>query len=110
MTKTATIHAVQKWEYLSVTKKTEEFLAREMNELGQVGWQLVYANQIKDRKGEIAWVAFMTRPYVPNLPKHAASPGETAAPTGQPAASSSPAAAGFNLEGDEFKIKEEEET
>ena len=41
MTKTATVHAQQRWEYMSISRKTETYLAGELNTLGQDGWELV---------------------------------------------------------------------
>jgi hypothetical protein len=67
MTKTATVHAQQMWEYHSVTRKTEEFLVAELNELGKAGWELVGATFNKDIKGVAAsfsWTAILKRPLV----------------------------------------------
>ena len=67
MTKTATVHAQQMWEYHSVTRKTEEYLVAELNELGKAGWELVNATFNKDVKGVAAtfsWTAILKRPLV----------------------------------------------
>ena len=39
-------------------------MIRELNDSGQQGWELVSLVQGKDRKNEIAWIAFLKRPYV----------------------------------------------
>ena len=67
MTKTATVHAQQMWEYLSLNRKTEEYLVAELNELGKAGWELVGATFNKDLKGVAAtfsWTAILKRPLV----------------------------------------------
>ncbi len=64
MTKTATVHAQQMWEYKELTRRTAEYMIRELNDSGQQGWELVSLVQGKDRKNEIAWIAFLKRPYV----------------------------------------------
>jgi len=111
MAKTAMVHAQQRWEYLSVVKRTESALAQEMNELGQNGWELVSVNYGKDRKGELTWTGFMKRPATQH--PRAASPGEqTAGASLQPseeAGKVEPPASpgGFDLSGEEFAIREE---
>ncbi len=106
MTKTATVHAIQKWEYQFLTKKTEAYLVKELNDLGQIGWELVSACQGKERGGDLAWTAFLKRPYVP----HPARPVEEKA--AEPSTSddgtvaTAPSQHGFDLEGEEFQIKE----
>ncbi|NUQ61758.1 MAG: hypothetical protein HUU20_04670 [Pirellulales bacterium] len=108
MTKTATIHAMQKWEYEFLTKKTEAYLVKELNELGQHGWELVAAGQCKERGGDTAWTAFLKRPYVPHAAKPAAEKvGEKTTESPAPSAPSDSTSRGFDLEGDEFSIKEE---
>jgi hypothetical protein len=83
----AAVHAMQKWECEEITTKTEVYLVKELNDLGQHGWELVCVIQHKDRKGEIAWSAFVKRPYVQQptepvrakaLEEGADSPGSTA--------------------------------
>ena len=67
MPKTATVHAQQMWEYLSVTHKTDAYLINELNELGKEGWELVNATYNKDVKGVAAsfsWTAILKRPLV----------------------------------------------
>jgi hypothetical protein len=64
MTKTATVHAQQKWEYMELARKTDTFLLNDLNEVGQDGWELVTIAHGKDRQGEITWTAVLKRPYV----------------------------------------------
>lgn len=100
MTKTATIHAMQKWEYEALTRKTEAYLTRELNDLGQVGWELVSAGQCRDRSGELAWTAFLKRPYVAHTAKPAAEK------TTELSASKAEAnKRGFDLDGEEFPLQ-----
>ena len=82
MSKTATVHAQQRWEYLEITRKTEGYLVAELNELGKVGWELVsvsFHKMTKSGLGDaLAWTAFLKRPHA----EHAKSPkidGQTAA-------------------------------
>jgi hypothetical protein len=125
MTKAAVIQAQQRWEYMSIARRSDSYLAKELNELGQSGWELVSVNQAKDLKGELAWVAFLKRPATHSSvstaqpaaasseqPAAASSeqPVEEAQPTAPPetAAPAAPQAErGFDLSGDEFKIAEE---
>jgi hypothetical protein len=66
MSKTATVHAQQKWEYMEITRKTEGYLINELNQLGGVGWELVsvlYHRDVKSAMGSAdAWTAFLKRP------------------------------------------------
>ena len=64
MTKTATVHAQQRWEYMSISRKTETYLAGELNTLGQDGWELVTVNYARGKKEEMFWTAFAKRPAV----------------------------------------------
>lgn len=64
MTQTATIHAQQRWEYMEVTAKSEGYLIQDLNEAGQQGWELISMIHGKDRKGDVAWTAFLKRPYI----------------------------------------------
>ena len=71
MTKTATIHSQQRWEYMEVTAKSEGYLIKDLNEVGQQGWELTSMIHGKDRKGDVAWTAFLKRPFVaphPDIP------------------------------------------
>ena len=81
MTKTATVRAQQKWEYLAVNRKVEEFLVAELNEVGKAGWELVTILYTKDIKGVAAsfsWTAFLKRPLVEQQPAAATSTEATA--------------------------------
>ncbi|HID78441.1 MAG TPA: hypothetical protein EYP56_20930 [Planctomycetaceae bacterium] len=108
MAKTATIQAQQKWEYLTLTRKTDTFLVDELNQLfGQQGWELVSVIRDKDRKGEMVWTAFLKRPFAPGAAAPPAPSATAAAPREETPAEPTTQAPGFDLEGDEFKIKEE---
>ena len=70
MTKMATVHAQQMWEYMSITRKTEDFLVNELNEAGKLGWELVNASHHKDLKsvgGTYCWTAVLKRSLIPQL-------------------------------------------
>jgi hypothetical protein len=89
MTKMATVHAQQMWEYTSVSRKTEDFLVNELNEAGKHGWELVGTFYHRDAKSLVesyCWTAIMKRPLV--LPPQA-KPSETDGV--MPTAESSPA-------------------
>jgi len=68
MTKTATVHAQQKWEYSELTRKTESFLVTELNDAGQHGWELISVTHDKNRSGDMSWTAFLKRPFVSHEP------------------------------------------
>jgi hypothetical protein len=106
VTKTATIHAQQKWEYLELTRKTETYLCDELNDLGKQGWELVTTSHGKDRKGEWAWTAFLKRPYVPGTggTETSRESAASSAPQEEPRLEPSDADGKFDLDGDEFKI------
>lgn len=111
MAKTAVVQSQQRWEYQSVVKRTESSLEKELNELGQIGWELVSVDHGKDRKGEMAWTAFLKRPAAPSS-QSTADQGQIATPQPEPAAEAAKADApenseGFDLSGEEFGIKEE---
>ncbi len=111
MTKTAILHAQQRWEYQSITRRTEGYLADELNTLGQDGWELVSITHGKDLKGEVFWAAFVKRPLALQARAGAAQERAAAAQRQSPveAAKTEPAEAGegFDLSGEEFQIKEE---
>lgn len=111
MTKTAVVHSQQRWEYLAVTRRTETALEKQLNELGQSGWELVSVDHGKDLKGIVAWIAFMRRPATQQavasssreqdreaVAESSEEPEKAESPTGQE---------GFDLSGEEFSIKEE---
>ena len=91
MTKVITIQAQQMWEYVSVNRKTEEFLIEELNEKGKAGWELVSVTYHKDLKGigeSFSWSAFMKRPLVPSVPGGADTSTAAARPVPAPPAPS----------------------
>jgi hypothetical protein len=55
------------WVYVQIPAKTETYLLKELNDSGQQGWELVAITQTKDRKGELVWMAFLKRPFVPQV-------------------------------------------
>ena len=127
MSKTATIHAQQRWEYETLYKKSNSFLNRELNELGQEGWELVSVNYARGKKEEMYWFAFLKRPASSHSThktmedakpaRHNPAPSPTGdfcpIPTAEPAVpeakkeTSDESLNGFNLEGDVFSIPEE---
>jgi hypothetical protein len=110
MSKTATIRAQQRWEYMSISRKTDTYLAGELNNLGQEGWEMVTINYARGKKEEMFWTAFLKRPAT----------GQAAPATGREAtqaqqeqaatpAKSFESLKGFDMDGDTFTIHEEEE-
>jgi len=81
MTKTATVHAQQRWEYMELTRKTQAYLINELSELGQIGWELVTVSKHREARagsGEAwFWTAFVKRPQAAHVA--AISPQETTA-------------------------------
>ena len=111
MAKTAVVHAQQRWEYLALTRRTDSYLADELNRLGQDGWELVTIIYAKDAKGELFWNAFLKRPATQPAgatptTKQATEPQPQAAPE-TPEAEGADTGEVFDLSGDEFEIKEE---
>jgi hypothetical protein len=111
MAKTAVVQSQQRWEYRSIVKRTESSLEKELNELGQIGWELVSVDHGKDLKWEMAWTAFLKRPAAPSSGPMA-DPGQVVTASPQPAAEAAEAEGpeseeGFDLSGDEFGIKDE---
>jgi hypothetical protein len=105
--KTAVVQAQQKWETLSITRKTDAVLVEEMNELGEQGWEMVSASYDKDAKGTMTWTAFLKRPKTPQAakgpsPAAAESQGQAAGKPEEEAAQ----LAGFDLSGDVFDVKQ----
>lgn len=110
MAKTAVVYGQQRWEYLSVVRRTESSLEKEFNELGQGGWELVSVDHGKDSKGEMCWTAFLKRPATQSAPAPAGAAKSRA--VGAPSAEAQkavPSASpdGFDLSGEEFGVKEE---
>jgi len=97
--KTATIQAQQKWEYQCLTRKSETYLNKELNELGQQGWELASVIFGKDTKGSEAWIAFLKRPFVGHSPGGSGGSGEAAKSEGVRAVPS------FDADGEEFEIR-----
>ncbi len=111
MAKTPVVHAQQRWEYLTLVRRTDTYLADELNKLGQDGWELVSILYARDSKGELFWNSFLKRPAT-QQPRAASTQEKVAEAEAQPspaAAEAEPrdARAGFDLSGDEFEIKEE---
>lgn len=106
MTKTATIQAQQKWEYMELTRKTETYLVDEMNDLGQQGWELVSTSHGKDRKGEWGWTAFLKRPFVPGGggTEMTSAAATSRAPAEETRREPPDTESKFDLDGDEFEI------
>jgi hypothetical protein len=114
MTKTATVQATQRWEYMSIARKTDTYLAQELNTLGQDGWDLVTVSFAPGQTGEMFWTAFLKRPAAGH-----ASPGTAAqeatpahqdpapAPPKPDAPTPTPAPERFDYDGDMFAIREE---
>jgi len=97
MTKVATVHSQQMWEYAVVNRKTEEFLIVELNELGKAGWELVDTSFNKDVKGVAAsfsWTAFLKRPLVPATNAAPSAGAAATAPVPAPAPTAPPAFSG----------------
>lgn len=109
MTKVVTIKAQQKWDFCFESRKTETALIRTLNELGQQGWELVNVLHHKDPKAITTWTAFMKRPSIPQpTPAAEPQPNLTKAQPLDEGGASPVQAKGFDLSGDEFKLKEED--
>ncbi len=96
--------AVQKWEYLALTRKSENYLLNDLNLCGQEGWEVVSTTYYKDMKGAMVWTAFLKRPAV-GLPPTKLAVGAGSVGASKPAAEEGGALKGFDLSGDEFEIK-----
>ena len=79
---------------MELTRKTQAYLINELNELGQIGWELVSITKHKEARagsGEAwFWTAFVRRPlaaHAPSAParEKAAAPAPAPAPINQPA-------------------------
>ncbi len=112
MTKTATVHAQQRWEYMTISRKTNTYLAQELNTLGQDGWELVTTNYARGKKEEMFWTAILKRPTVgnpaPGTAHQEAARHDLAAPAPEEA-KRDPAESlqGFDLDGDTFTISDD---
>jgi hypothetical protein len=112
MTKTATVHAQQMWEYMELTRKTASYMLRELNDHGQQGWELVSMMQGKDRKNEAAWIAFLKRPYVSHgasPPTHVAVADEASSPSPAHLEPSQAKSGSASEPDDEFELEEPED-
>ncbi len=120
MTKTATVHAQQRWEYMSLSRKTESYLAQELVGLGQEGWELVTVNYARGKKEEMFWTAFLKRPAGAHAASGAAheatsaghdlahgSVSLTEAAAGATKKDAAESLRGFDSDGDTFAIHEE---
>ncbi|NLS92296.1 MAG: hypothetical protein GXX96_08970 [Planctomycetaceae bacterium] len=111
MTKTATIHAQQRWEYMSISRKTDSYLAGELNILGQEGWELVTINYARGKKEEMFWTAFLKRPavgaVVPGAAHHAAAAAGAETSSDESRRVPAESLQGFDVDGDTFEIHEE---
>jgi hypothetical protein len=60
------------WEYMSISRKTADYLVAELNEAGRLGWELINATYHKEAKTSISemfcWTAILKRPLI--LPSH----------------------------------------
>ena len=115
MSKTATVHAQQKWEYMELSRKTEGYLINELNELGQIGWEMVSVSFHKHAKSGLGeswvWTAFLKRPHSPHAPptpasaKAEAAPQPSERPKEDPAPAPEPAGAGSEEKPEIFDFK-----
>jgi hypothetical protein len=103
VTKMATVHAQQRWEYCTETRRTDSALLTALGERGQQGWELANVVHYKDAKGDVAWTGFLKRPSAASAP---AATSQTTVAAKPPAAEISQPA-GFDLSGAEFQIKTE---
>ena len=107
MSKTATVHAQQKWEYMELSRKTEGYLINDLNELGQVGWEMVSVSFHKGAKSGLGeswvWTAFLKRPHSPHPPSTPTSEkaGEAPQPSEGPEEDPKPAHEPAKAESDE---------
>jgi len=78
MSRTATVQAQQRWEYMEITRQTEGYLVNDLNELGDVGWDVIsvtYHKAAKSGLGEsMCWTAFLKRPHAAHQPTATAAP------------------------------------
>ena len=110
MTKTATVHAQQKWEYMEVSAKTDSYLLGELNDAGQQGWETTTITQTKDRKGELVWIAFLKRPFVPGVSTPQKDPREAAQPEQEEhKVVPTDTGEGFDFDEDDIHFKDETE-
>jgi hypothetical protein len=106
MTKTVTVQAQQRWEYCLETRKTESALLLRLNAMGEQGWEALDVLYYKDIKGIMSWTAFLKRPSAAHVAAtgQAATAGNSA--TAIPSPAKAPTPQGFDLNGDDFPLKE----
>jgi hypothetical protein len=109
MAKTPIVHAQQRWEYLTVIRRSEKYLTDELNDVGQKGWELVSILYDRDAKGELFWGGFLKRPATQQAqPAAQQKPAaEAQAPREAQEAELADVSERFDLSGDEFQIREE---
>jgi hypothetical protein len=108
MTKIVTVQSQQRWEYCFETRRTEAALVVTLNEAGQQGWELVNAVNYKDAKGIVAWGAYLKRPSSAQVvPNGQQAPVSAHLTPSAPTENKSATLQGFDLSGDEFKLKTE---
>ncbi len=57
--------ALAQWQYMTLTRRTESFLIKDLNDAGKEGWELVsitYHREVKGQGETMCWTAFMKRP------------------------------------------------
>ena len=110
MTKSIVVQAQQKWEYRTLTRKTEAPFVTELNVLGQQGWELVSVEYYKDMKGLMEWIGFLKRPASRPAAGQTASTNVGVASLLEPSKRLEPTsslAQGFDLSEDDFKLEAE---
>ncbi len=56
--------APEKWQYMTLTRRTESFLIKDLNDAGKEGWELVsitYHREVKGQGETMCWTAFVKR-------------------------------------------------
>jgi hypothetical protein len=107
MTTGETAPAPRNWEYMTMSRKSENYLLNDLNQVGQERWELVTILFHKDAKGAMAWTAFLKRPMIEGAPV-AASEKRVAAAASQAAEEEelTEELQGFDLSGDDFEIRQ----
>jgi hypothetical protein len=109
MTKMATVHAQQLWEYQCIQRNSESYLLNELNDLGREGWELIGTQFHKNMKGVMVWTAFLKRPSAAARPKEAAAAAQPRGEEPQPEAPRDGEGykpKGFDLSDGEFELKD----
>ena len=74
MAENSTPEDLTRWEYRTMSRKTEEYLVDDLNEAGTEGWELVTIEYRRDPGGmgdSMLWTAFIKRPYTGERPVQA---------------------------------------